>query len=212
MIHQVPHAKVKEFHWSWLYKVSGAAALLAGALLLVAAIDLMMAGLKPGANNGWLSLFQDNWLVLIFKMHAGLGEVEANLLHVPNLLDIAILALVGTMCLGLHAALKGTSKIWSLVALALPFIGIILFTTTKLSGRSSVMGAGLIISLVMLRNNTFNKVTAYMGILANVLLLGGDFSVGIPHSNLISTLFGIGYVLLTVWFFLLGRRLLQLGR
>jgi len=141
-----------------------------------------------------------------------LGEVEANLLHVPNLLDIAILALVGTMCLGLHAALKGTSKIWSLVALALPFIGIILFTTTKLSGRSSVMGAGLIISLVMLRNNTFNKVTAYMGILANVLLLGGDFSVGIPHSNLISTLFGIGYVLLAVWFFLLGRRLLQLGR
>jgi hypothetical protein len=74
------------------------------------------------------------------------------------------------------------------------------------------MGAGLIISLVMLRNNIFNKVIAYMGILASLLLLAGDFSVGIPNSNIIAALFGIGYVLMMTWFFLVGWRLLQLGR
>jgi len=66
------------------------------------------------------------------------------------------------------------------------------------------MSTGLIILLVMLQNNIFNKLIAYMGILASALVLVGDFSVGIPHSNIIAALFGIGYVLLTVWFLLIA--------
>ena len=75
------------------------------------------------------------------------------------------------------------------------------------------MGAGLVISLVMLRSRShvFGKVTAYMGVLASVLLLVGDFSIGMAHSNIIATLIGIGYVLLMTWFFLIARRLFQLG-
>lgn len=206
------NAETTDSAWKSLYKVGGVGALFAGVLLLTAMISLIVAELQLGAINRWLSLFQNNWLVLIFKLHAGFSGVQADLLHVLNLLDLAILALVGTLYLGLYAIFHRTSKIWSFIALALPFLGIMLFTITRIAGRSSVMGAGLIISLVMLRNNIFNKVIAYMGILASLLLLAGDFSVGIPNSNIIAALFGIGYVLMMTWFFLVSSRLLQLGR
>lgn len=206
------NAETTDSTWKSLYKVAGVAAVFAGVLLLLAMISLIVADLQLGAINRWLSLFQNNWLVLIFKLHAGFGGVQADLLHVLNLLDLAILALVGMLYLGLYAIFRRTSKIWSFIALALPFLGIMLFTITRIAGRSSVMGAGLIISLVMLRNNIFNKVIAYMGILASLLLLAGDFSVGIPNSNMIAALFGIGYVLMMIWFFLVGQRLLRLGR
>jgi hypothetical protein len=74
------------------------------------------------------------------------------------------------------------------------------------------MGAGLVISFLMLRNKTFSRVTAYMGILASVLLLVGDFSAGVLHSNAIAALFGIGYVLLTTWMFLIAQRLFRLAQ
>jgi hypothetical protein len=188
-----------------------AAALIAGVVFLLAVIDLIIPSFRLGTPNGWVSLFQNNWLMVIFKLHAGFSGVQIELLHILNFLDIAILALVGTMYLGLYAALRRTSRIWSITALALPFLGIVLFIATNSAGRSAVMGAGLIISVVMLRNNIFNRATAYMGILASALLLVGDFSAGVLHSNIITTLCGIGYVLLMTWFFLISRRLFQLG-
>ncbi len=188
-----------------------AAALIAGAVFLLAIIDLIIPSFRLGTTNGWGSLFQNNWLMVIFKLHAGFSGVQIELLHIPNFLDIAILALVGTMYLGLYAALKRTSRIWSITALALPFLGIVLFIATQTAGRCAVMGAGLVISVVMLRNNIFNRVTAYIGITASVLLLVGDFSAGVLHSNIITALFGIGYGLLTTWFFLISQRLFQVG-
>jgi hypothetical protein len=195
-----------------LYKVAGAASLTAGVLLLIAMISLITAGLHPGTTNSWLSPFQDNWLIVIFKLHAGFRGVQIDLLHILDFLDIAILALVGTMYLGLYVVLRRTSKIWSIAAAIQPFLGIVLFIATKTAGRSGVMGAGLVISLVMLRSNIFKKVTAYLGILASVLLLVGDFSAGvIPPLTIVATFFGIGYVLFSTWFFLVARRLFQLG-
>lgn len=198
--------------WNWLYKACGAAAMITGALFLIAVIDLLFSVLQPRTINGWLSPFQDNWLVIIFKLHAGYSGVQIDRLNVLNFLDLAILALVGVMMLGLYAALRGESKIWSVITLAQPWLGMALFIATKNAGRSSVMGAVVVISVVMLRNNIFNRVTAYMGMLAGVLLLVGDFSAGILHSNIIATFFSIGYALLITWFFLVARRIFQLGQ
>lgn len=206
------NTQTTEFGWKSIYKVGGVAAFIAGTLLLTAMISLIISPLQPGAINGWLSLFQNNWLIVIFKLHAGFNGIQIDRLHVLNILDIAILALVGTMYLGLYAVLRRTSRIWSIIALALPFLGIIVFIATKTAGRSAVMGAGLVISVVMLRNKTFNRVAAYMGVVASVLLLVGDFTAGVLHSSIITTLFGIGYVLLMAWIFLIARRLLHLGQ
>ncbi len=191
-----------------LYRIAGAAALMAGALFLVALVDLVIAGVT---SAGWLSLLQDNWLVVLFQLNAGLNAVRYDLLNQLNLLDMAILALTATMYLGLYAALRRTSRIGAIIAALQPFLGLVLFIATKSAGRSAVMGAALVISLVMLRSHIFGKAIASLGILASLLLLVGDLGTTPDSpSNLLAISIGIGYVLLATWFLLIGARLLHL--
>jgi len=210
---RVTIAETPDSRWNWLFKASGAAALLLGVLFLAALLSLITASLRPGAINGWLSLFENNWLIVLFKLNAGLEGIRFDRLVGLNALDIAILVLVAITVLGLCAALRQTSRVWSIVAAVMPILGIVLFIATKLAGRSAVMGAVLVISLVMLRSKIFNKIIAFSGILASLFLLAGDFGTSAnAHSNSVAFLVGIGYVILMIWFFLVGRRLLQLGR
>jgi hypothetical protein len=59
--------------------------------------------------------------------------------------------------------------------------------------QANRLGSALVISAVMLRIDVFDKVIAYLGILASLLLLGGDFSAGvIPPMASIATLLGLG--------------------
>ena len=198
--------------WQGLYKVAGTAGTMTGIVFLAGMISLIVSVLRPGVSDSpWLS-FQNIWLIVIFKLHAGFSGVDIGLLHVLNVLDLALLAIVGTMYLGLYTALKRTSKFWSIVAAIQPFLGIATFLVTENAGRSAAMGAALVISIVMLRSDLFNKATAYLGILASVLLLVGDFSAGvIPPMAGMATLVGTGYVFLVIWFFLMARKLFQLS-
>ena len=210
MMNQVTSTEAADSRWSWLNKIGGAAALIAGMLLLIGAISLIASVLQRGATNGWLALFQNNWLIVIFKLHAEFSGIPADL-HGLNLLDIVILALVSIICLSLSTAFRKANKIWSLIAFALSLIAIMLFIATQIAGRSTVMLAVLIISFVMLRNKIFNKVTIYAGILASLFLFVGDLSVGI-RSNIITIIFGVGYILLITWFFLIAQSLFRLSR
>lgn len=207
-----PITETADANWNSLYKVSGAAASIAGVLLLLAIFSIAVEGRMPGTGSGPLRVFQNNWLVVIFKLHAGFNGIQANLPYEPRLLDIVIMGFVATTFLGLYVGLRRTSKIWTAIAAVQPIVGIVLFIATKTAGRSAVMGAELVISAVMLRTTLFNKLTAMLGMLSSVLLLVGDFSVGITHSYIIAILTGIGYVLMMTWFFLIARRLLQIGR
>jgi hypothetical protein len=198
--------------WGRLYRTSGSAALLAGAVLLVALIDLIATWLTSGAIEGGFTSIQNNWLVVIYKLLAGVSGFQIDRLQVLDFLDLGILALVAILHLGLYAALRKTSQIWCIIALVQPFLGIVLFLVTKSAGRSAVMGAGLVISAVMLRSNLFNKITAEVGLLACALLLAGDLSAGaIPPSGVVAALFGIAYVLLIAWLFRVGGQLLKAG-
>jgi len=183
-----------------MYKASGVIALLLGLIFLV------------GIVNIWFSLFQDNWLIKLFKLNAGFDSMNFDVLHGLNPLDIVILVLVAVMYLGLYIALRRTSKIWAVVAVVQPFLGIVLFIVTELAGRSAVMGAGIVISCVMLRSNIFRKTIAFVGILSSVLLFVGDFgTTANTGSSIIAILIGIGYILCVIWFFLVGQRLMHLG-
>jgi hypothetical protein len=196
--------------WNNLYKVSSAASLILGVLFLITAIGFIISLIWTGSTKGWFSLLQSNWLIIIFKLHAGLINIQNDPLHGLNLLDIVILVLFSVTCLGLYFNLRKSSKIWSLIALALSLITIILFLVTQIAGRSTVMLSVLIFSIVMIKDKIYSKVTIYTGIPASVFLFSGDLSVGI-HSSFITILFGIGYILLTLWFFLISRTLLWLG-
>jgi hypothetical protein len=207
---QVTDSTPVNFRSTWFPRIGAVAALTTGILLLFAMISLFASVLQPGKIAGWQLLLQNNWLVLIFKLHAEFSSAHADILHGLNLLDIFILALVGTLCLSLSIAFRKAGKIWTFVAFALTLAAIVLYLATQLAGRSTVMLSVLIISIVMLSNKTFNRVTIYSGILASVLLFVGDLTVGI-HSNTITVLFGVGYVFLVIWFFLIAGRLFRSG-
>jgi hypothetical protein len=78
-------------------------------------------------------------------------------------------------------------------------------------GGMLLQGSGVIISVIMFSSPDFSKVTAYSGILAN----GFDMVQHILHpfapsiSAFISTFMGLFYL---VWYIMLGRDLLRLGR
>jgi hypothetical protein len=199
--------------WRGLYAVSGAAALLVGVLTFIGGMYLITTGLQSSTTSGWLSLVGNNWLVVLLQRHAGINGVQLNQLYMLNLLDIGIMLLVAIAFLGLYAAVRSASKIWSIIALVQPFLGVVIFIATLSAGRSAVMGAVLVISLViLLRSTTFSTAVAYIGIPASVLLLVGDLSASIALSGIIAFFVGIGYVLLIIWFVLVGQRLIQLGR
>ena len=65
----------------------------------------------------------------------------------------------------------------------------------------------LVVSVVMLRSHVFSKITAYVGILASVLMFVP------PTAGTIGIFFSLISLVPTVaWLVLIARRLLQLGR
>ena len=160
MMQQVFNTKSVDSRWSWLYKIGGMAALATGLLLLLGMTSLIASLFQPGTTNGWLLLFQNNWLVKIFILHAEYRSLQADLYGL-NLLDIVVLLLVSILCLSLSTTFRKASKTWSIIAFALSLIAIILFVMTQIAGRSTVMLSVLINSLVRLRNKTYSRVTIY---------------------------------------------------
>jgi hypothetical protein len=74
-----------------------------------------------------------------------------------------------------------------------------------------LQGAGILISVIMLRNNAFSKVAAYAGLLGN----GFDLAQHMihPFAPSISAILGmIAAPFYLVWFPMLGRDFLRLGR
>lgn len=201
---------IKDSNLKKIYLLSGATTLMLGILFLISAISFITSSILAGINCGWSTALQNNWLIVIFKLHAGLINIPDDPLHGLNLLDIIILVAFSITCFGMYINLKKSSKIWSLVAFAFMWIAIILFAITQNAGRSTVMLSVLIFSLIMIKDKNYSKVTIYIGITASVFLFVGDLSVGI-NSHFITILFGIGYILLTLWFFLISRKLLWLG-
>ena len=189
----VTKVKTAEPRRRGLYKASGVVALILGMLFLASIVNI------------WLSPMPDNWLITLFKLNAGVDGVNFNMLRGPNPTDITIMAGTAGVQIGLYAALKRTSKIWSFIAAVQPLLGMLLFIVTGETGRSAVMGSTLVISFVMLRSNILSQGIAFLGILASVLLLVGDFgTTANSHSIIIAILIGIGYTLLITWLFLVG--------
>ena len=185
---------------SGLSRLGGVPAMLVAAVLLASLLSFFVS--LPG-------LGLRNWLIVLFSLNAGTGGLPADPLRVLNPLDFAVLVLVGVAFLGLRPALGANTnrRIWTAIAAAIPFVGIAILLATKLAGRSSVMGAGLVIAFLMLKSRAF-KPLAHLGILANALLLGGDLATGGSRAPFTAALVGMGYVLLIAWFLLIGARLL----
>jgi hypothetical protein len=182
-MNQLAGTETADPRWSWLYRIGGAAALIVLVLFLI------------GALAGPVAPFQDNWLSVLLMLNAGLGDVQEDSLSVLSFVDVAIMALTGTVYLALCAALWRTNKL------------------THTAGRSGLLLGGLIVSAVMLRSRIFSRACAYAGMVAGALLLFvGDIGTALfAPSNIIAVSIGVGYLLWMGWFFVVGRKLLQLG-
>jgi hypothetical protein len=241
------HVETADSRWKGLYRVGGAAALIAAGLEIAAAlisvISSYTSGPPPGTIIGWFTFLQNNRF---------LGLVDL------GLFDIAAVSLLVPMFLAVYIALRRASASFMAVATALYFVGIAAYLATETafsmlslsdqyaaattdaqrslflaagqamladqvgggSGTGTYMAfflmgvAGLIIATVMLRSNIFGKVTAAVGILANVIIVAyyiGLAFVSIPPAIgvLLFTAFGLIYL---IWFILIGRRLLMLAQ
>lgn len=178
-----------------------------GIIFSMAAACLASSAFWPGKDLNSLNLFSNIWLIKIFKLQADI-IINQDSLSGINWFDILILILFIITCLSLLESAKYSYKVWFLIACSLLIIGIIVFIVTKLAGRSSFMASGLIISSIFFTGHFRKKLTAFTGILANVFLLTGDFSVG-ANIRIFTILFAAGYILLIIWIFMITKTLLK---
>jgi hypothetical protein len=183
-------------------RVGGIAALLVMASLIAGLLGLAIPLQGLGLRN---------WLVVLFQINAGAGELPVDPLHVFNPFDVAILVLVGVAFASLGRVLGRGSAILKIFAAGLPFAGIVILLTTGQAGRSSVMGAGLVMALLIFMSGRLARTPVYLGLVANALLLVGDFATGTSAKPLIAAVVAIGYVMLVFWFALIAVKLLRLS-
>jgi hypothetical protein len=208
----MPENSLNLTRWNWLFKLGGIAALIILIIFLIGVSGITPLGSRPTSTSAWLTGLQNNWLIVLFKLNVGFGAAQPDSLNILSLVDLVLMVLFGTQFLALYAALSRTSRIWTLIAALLPFLGLVVFLLTETAGRSGLLIGGLIFSAIMLKSNIFSKATAYAGIAAGTLLFfAGDIGTAIfSSSKTIAIFIGIGYGLWMVWFFLVGRRLFQL--
>ncbi len=187
----------KPIYRKCIYWIASACAL-GAALLLLAGI----LGLTKG----------DNWLITIFRLHAGSNGVQLIQLYRVNPLDLTLLALIATTYIGLYLALHRSHPVLAVIAAVQPPLGILLFVLTQNAGRSSVMGACLAISLAMVLGGPFSKWLGWIGLMCSILLLAGDLGTGLAPNHILAISTGIGYVLQVSWLFAVAYRLFRLAR
>jgi len=174
-----------------------------GIIFTAAAICLAITIIWPENDLKVISLISNNWLMTIFKIQAAILLNNDSLFGV-NLYDIGIIVLFIFVCLSLFKKTKYQHKVWFLVAISLLVVGIAIFIATNLSGRSAFMTSGLVIAALFFSKIIQNKIAGLIGIIANLLLLAGDFTVG-ANIKIIPYLFGVGYLLLIIWMFMIAR-------
>lgn len=226
------NGETADSNWKNLYKIGGAAAIVAAVLgIIEVIIEISGSSLTsaPSTIIEWFTLLQTNQVLGL----AVLGIFEA-----------AFLPLSALMFLSLYPALKKTSQSLMAIAVILNLTGTIAYLATNSAfsmlslsnqyaaattdGQRSILLAagqavlaigqgtgsnmtfllssiaGLAVSIIMLRSKTFGKPTAIVGIVANVL--------GLPGSALGLTVWSINGLLMLVWIIMVGIRLLQLGK
>lgn len=187
-------------------KIGFVASTTLGLVLIAAIISVGLNEFYP-IDNKIISLLSGNWLLTIFKIHAGIISNNPNPLFGINLYDIIILMLFLIVCASFLKISNKKNRIWFIISMTLLFLGIIVYLFTGLAGRSAFMASGIFVCIPLIRVYK-NKTAGLTGILSNLLLLIGDFTVG-PHVSFIAPLFLSGYILLIFWLFTISKILSQ---
>jgi hypothetical protein len=155
------------------------------------------------------SLPSRNWLIVLFDLNYRTSSTPASALNVFSLLDVVLMLLFGLVMSSMYPALAQRSRAWAAIAAGLPFLGVLVYVATSVAGRSAVLVAGLISSILALRSKFGSPLGSIAGIVgSSLLLIVGDFgTAALPPSTIIALLIGIGYLLWTAWLLLVAMEL-----
>ncbi len=198
--------------WTSLYKLSGAAALIAVLIfrrwlgeefLMLRSLGIFRSGPKmlPSSVIDWFALLHTNRLIGLTLL---------------NVFDLVNYALVGLMFLGLYAALRRANRSYMTLAAALGFLGIAIYfasnqafsmlslsdqyaAATTDAQRSMLLAAGQ--ALLAISNTgvfgqtamSFLLVTLAGLIISAVMLRSGIFSKATAYVGILANGFGLGY-------------------
>lgn len=240
MTNRITNAEIVDCALKGLYRAGGVAALFIAVLIVSEVVGLTIWP-QPDTVIGWFTLFQSNRIIGLLDFW-GL-EVPMYVLFALVFLALYVslkranegwMAIVTVFALSGVGVFLATNNPFSMLSLSgqyaaattdaqrsmLLAAGQALLVNT---GQRAVGGfniglflvavAGLIVSWVMLRSDSFSTSTAYVGILANALSLVDYLreAVAAPVAVALMVILA-GALLLVVWFALVGRRLCQLGR
>ena len=233
-------AETVEPAYKSLYQLGGVAAIIVAVLTLAEVVGFIFYP-QPETISGWFMLFQSNPVIglmdfwglevpmyimftLVFlALYAVLRKADEGLMLIAltfALLGIGIFFATNNPFTMLSLSNQYTTAVTDAERSTLLAAGQAVLANT---GQRAVGGfnmglflvsvAGLIISSVMLRSDSFRKLTAIMGILTFALSLADYLRQVLTSSVLITLLVVLPNVLfLVIWFILVGRRLYQLGR
>ena len=230
-MNQVTDIETADLRWKSLYKVGGVAALTM-LVIMIAQIIIFIAWPPPSTIEGYFTLFQNNWLlgllsldllyivnivplILIFlALYAALKRVNESI--------VAIGLTFGLVGIAAYFASNTTFEMLSLsnqYAAATTDVQRAMFLAAGQTMLETYKGTAfnvyyvlnavalLIFFTVMLRSNIFSKATAYVGIVAGVLMIvpstAGTIGLYFALASLVPW---------AIWLILFARRLFQLGQ
>jgi hypothetical protein len=181
---------------------------LASAILFVAFLMGVFGMFRVG------SLLGRNWLTVLFDLNFRSNSTPDTALSGFSLVDFVLMLLFGFVMVAMYPIFARRSKPWAAIAVALPFLGILVFSITSVAGRSAVLLAGRVSSILALRSRFGSPLSAIAGMVASFLLLVvGDFgTAALPPSILIAVGIGVGYLLWMVWFLLVAMEFARRAR
>lgn len=234
------HIQIADPNWRSLYKAGGVSALIIATFLLIEMIAYIATS-APSLTDpaGWFTLLHTNRFVGLVDF--GILELYALVLFVPMFLALYTrLKHVSESYMGIAAVLAfvgiavnfATSKLFSLLTLSDLYaaatsaaqksqflaIGQATLAVSALGGiGGSVEGgiplavAGLIISAILLRSNLLGRTVGIVGILANATGMAMYLWAAAAPVTAGSPFFLAFFLFSLIWFFLIGRKLLQIN-
>ena len=238
---QVIDAGTAESGWKGLYKLGGITALIVLVGPLAEVLIGFLPGVARLTQRtvtviDWFTLFQTHWFLGLRNL--GLLNIIGAALLAPTFLaiysalrrDSEAYGAFGTILFFVGMAVYiASNRAFAMLSLSGQYA-----SATTDAQRSLLIAAGqamlaegqtragipliefasLVISVVMLRGKVFSKATAYAGILGNVLLMVFEAILAFVPAflNVGLVIAGGGGLAIMIWYLLVGRRLLQLGR
>ena len=235
--------------WSSLLKVGGAAALLCALMYVITLVVYVPANLAsppPATVLEWFEVFEGSPVTGLFYL--GLADVIIMLLWGPMALALyAVLkqtnqtwSLIATAFVFVGMAVfLATNTAFSMLSLSQEYVaatteaeksillaaGQSMLAVTRgtgqlYAGMQLVWLAGFVLSILMLRSETFSKATAWVGILGFGILVvgiigGGHYTSTGDYTAIQAAIVAVQYIggglLSLVWYILVGLRLWKLG-